>query len=412
MKILMQLAIRNLIRNARRSLLTAGMVTSGAALLTLTMAWVNGIFGTMLDDATASAGHVRVVQPEYARLEQLMPLYENMEDTAPIVEEIGALPSVVSVYPRILTGAMVTVGDEIGDVLTLVQGAPLALYEKEMNLKNTLTPDSRWFEGEGDVLVGSKIAERLGAKVGDEIRLIGSNQDGGMAGSRGTIAGIVSADNPALNSQVFLPLEEVQYMTDIMDGATEVLVFGATRDHDLQIATALRSLPGASDLKVEPWSQRDPWSGLVLISNVIWLLLTVVIVFITALGVWNTMTMSVMERTGEIGVMRAMGMRWMSAVGLFVIEALCIALVGGLVGIALGGLGGMYLEVYGVDLGAGVVENMGSDIALSSTLYADVNLQVLGYGLLMSGLMALIGSALPATRAALIQPVEAMRARR
>ena len=97
---LMRLAIRNVFRNTRRSLLTAGMVTLGSALLCISTAWLQGVFEEVLSMATASAGHARVVQPEYAQLERMMPLYANLPDVQDLADEIQGLPAVVGAYPR------------------------------------------------------------------------------------------------------------------------------------------------------------------------------------------------------------------------------------------------------------------------------------------------------------------------
>jgi putative ABC transport system permease protein len=137
-----------------------------------------------------------------------------------------------------------------------------------------------------------------------------------------------------------------------------------------------------------------------------------VIVFLTALGIWNTMMMSVLERTGEIGVMRSMGLTAFGTVALFVIEALTIAGMGGIGGVILGGLGGSYLERYGVELGGDLTQNVDASLPFQTRLYADVTPQILLAALALGLLMAFIGSAAPAYRAASIQPVEAMRSRR
>jgi putative ABC transport system permease protein len=138
----------------------------------------------------------------------------------------------------------------------------------------------------------------------------------------------------------------------------------------------------------------------------------IIIIFITSLGVWNTMTISVMERTGEIGVLRAMGMKRLSAVALFVLEAMMIGILGGVLGVILGGIPAYYLEVVGVSIGEDVIENMDANTPFSRILRADLNGFVVGITFMTALSMSLVGSALPSLRAALIQPVEAMRARR
>jgi putative ABC transport system permease protein len=135
-------------------------------------------------------------------------------------------------------------------------------------------------------------------------------------------------------------------------------------------------------------------------------------VFITALGVWNTMMMSVLERTAEIGVMRSMGLGRIGTVALFAIEASGIAALGGALGVAVGSAVGAWLEATGVTLGEKTVATFGSDIPLKTTLHGDISFEIAGTAFVLALVMALIGSALPSLRAASIQPVEAMRTSR
>ena len=164
---LIRLAIRNVFRNTRRSLLTAGMVTLGSALLCVAIAWMQGVFEDVFDLATSSAGHVRVVNPEFAKLERLMPLYANVPDAQGLADEISTLSAVTGAYPRTALGVLITNTDEIGDHFALLMGAPISLYEEQYRLKEYLIDGSRWFEGPDDLLLGRKVAQELGAKIGD-----------------------------------------------------------------------------------------------------------------------------------------------------------------------------------------------------------------------------------------------------
>jgi putative ABC transport system permease protein len=133
-------------------------------------------------------------------------------------------------------------------------------------------------------------------------------------------------------------------------------------------------------------------------------------VFVTALGVLNTMVMSVMERSAEIGVLRAMGLRKRGAVGMFLVEGLLIGIAGGALGLLLGMLPALYLERHGVSLGEGLTSKTG--FPLAETIYANFTWGIACLSAGLGVLTALLGSFVPALRAAAIQPVNAMRKRR
>jgi putative ABC transport system permease protein len=406
--LIIALAARNGLRNVQRTLLTAGTIVFGTALLTLALSWMEGIFGGMVKIGSASSGHVRVVDADYARREDLFPLYDNLPDVDATVARIKAVPGVVSAYPRITAGVTLTAGDEIGDVFGLAVGAPLEWYTGWLDVDEHIT--GRFLENDDDIVLGGSLADQVHVGVGDEVVLLGQTQDGALSPVKGTVVGIVRAGNALLDQQVYLTLPKMQYMADIDGGATEILVYGEDRTESLELKDALLPLFDPEKTKVQAWNEREPYASLMTLGDTIKSILSTIIVFITALGVLNTMMMSVLERTSEIGVLRAMGLSRGGAVFLFVFEALAIAVLGGVVGVGFGSIGAYYLEVYGVSIGSTVVQNM--SVPLSSRMYADLTPHVMTVAFLLGLLMAVVGSATPALRAASIQPVAAMRSRR
>jgi ABC-type lipoprotein release transport system permease subunit len=405
--LILGLATRNATRNVVRSLITASMIVGGTGLLTLVLCWINGVFGDLTQIGAASIDQVRLVDAEFAKREDLFPLYENIPEVSAVVAQVKGVPGVLGAYPRIVAGVTLTRGEEIGDVFGLAVGAEPAWYTEQLEMEDHIV-DGRMLAGDEEILLGSTLATRTGAKVGDELVLLGQTQDGALSPLKGTIVGIVHGGNIVFDQQVFLTLPKMQYMADVPGGATEILVYGADRDDADELADAIR--PVAGDLLVESWRAREPWAGILGIVGVVRNILTGGVVFVVALGVWNTMMMSVLERTGEIGVLRAMGLGRAGAVVLFVVEAATIAVLGGLLGVGIGAIGGWMLETWGISLGSGIVQNL--EVPVSTRMYGDLDLQVCVSAFLLGLLMAVVGSAPPALRAASIQPVTAMRARR
>jgi len=407
---LAKLAGRNATRKPLRTALTAGMVVVGTGLLVVSLSWLNGIFGGMIDQAIGASGHVRIVKQEFLDREKLMPLYENIPEVQPILDAVTAHPDIVAAYPRIMGGATVTVGEEIGEVFGLVQGAPAEYFTKWVQLDAALT-EGRFFEaGTEEVVLGHEVAKRAGAKLGDEVVLLGMTQDGSISPIKGELVGIVRQGNGLVDRGIFVPFARMQWMTDIPDGAIEVVAYGREKGGAIPLAAAMRDLPEVEGLSVQAWSESEMWANMLKMVDAIRGMLVFVLVFLAALGVWNTMMMSVLERTDEIGVMRAMGMGRLGAVLLFVGEASAIAILGGVVGVGLGAIPAWYLTKNGIEIGEQVTQNI--EIPFSTTMYAELSPDVMVQAFAMGLVMAVIGSALPALRAALIQPVVAMRSGR
>lgn len=411
MGLLVALAVRNLGRNRRRTALTVLMVLAGTALLTMALSMVNGLFFTAIARAAAQAGHVRVVDPDYARREQLFPLAENLPDTAALVESLKSRPGVVAVSPHIAMGVVAARGDrELGEDFALLHGAPASFYADVLHLGDYLVTGAMP-AGDDEVLVGKSFAQQLEAEVGTELVVMGQTQDGSPSPVSLRVAGIVDLGSGMLNRQLFVSLEKARWMADIPAGATELLVQLDDHDDAAEAASGLRALPELSGLAVEAWSEREPYRTLMAFFTTIRAIVAAVIVFITGLGVLNTMLMSVLERTSEIGVLRAFGLRTWQTVGLFFLEALAISVVGGTAGVALGGTVATILGRVGINLGDGA-SKLPPALPIHETIYPNPTPEILATAFTLGLVMALIGGIAPALRAARIAPVEAMRHRR
>ena len=405
------LAWRNARRNVRRSLLTAATVVIGVALATVALAWMDGVFASLFDAGARQMGHVRIVTEAFADREELAPLDAALPDAAALAARIEGLPGVERVAPRVGQPVTVTVGETIGDTFALAVAAPVDWFGEVLRLPEDLVAGPGFSgAGDGQLVLGGVVADQAGAKVGDRVLILGQTRDGALAPVEGELVGIVRTGTAIVDQAVFLPLAAGQWMADVGAGASELLVYGASRDDAVPLANAVRESLAGEGVVVQAWSEREPLASMAGIIGAVRAVVAGLVILLCALAVWNTMSMSVRERTSEIGVLRALGLRRRDIVGLFVLEGVVIALLGGAVGVVLGGAAGTYLEVVGVSIGEQVTQN--TPLPIQTTLYADMNPTVAATGLFVALLTALVGTALPAVAAAAVQPVEAMRARR
>ena len=407
--LILTLAVRNALRNWRRTLLTSGMIVFGTALMVIAMGWIDGIFSSMIKDSTAAIGHVRIADPDYVERETLAPMYENLSDVDALVANVQMVEGVEHAYPVIRTGAAVSVGEELGDNFAMVIGAPAAFFEEQLTLKDKVVEGGFFTGADDEILLGARLARKVEAKVGEDVLLLGATQDGAMSPIKGKLVGVVQGGSALTDQSAFVPLAKAQYMVDIEGGAIEVRAYTADHNDAPALRDAVAALPAVRELSVQSWTDRAPWNSLVGIVGVMQGILGGFVLFITALGIWNTMMMSVLERTGEIGVMRAMGLGRLGTVWLFVLEAMGIGLLGGILGAALGFIPAYYLATVGITLGDEVVQQMGGDFQLRATMYGTINAGILLRGVLLAVITGVVGSIVPAIRAALIQPVTAMR---
>ncbi len=408
-RILIRLAARNISRHRARTGLTAGMIVAGVALLMIGLSWVGGIFGEILKNASAQGGHVRVVNPDYAAREELMPLWANLPEISNLEKLLAAQPGVVEVEPKLSAGVTVSAGEEIGEVFALAVGARERYFRERLKAKDHLVQGG-WFTGTSDEMVlGAKVAEEAKAKIGDQVVLLGMSQDGSLSPIKGTVVGIAKTGT-LLDREVLVPLEKMQYLADIPGGASEMLAFGRDHEEGPALARNLRSLKELQGYAVQSWDEREPLASITRTGAAVEFAIGFVVVLLAALGIWNTMTTSVLERTHEIGVLRAMGMTRSGAVALFVWEAVTIAVIGGLVGVVAGVGPCLLLEKYGIRIGEETTARIA--LPISETMHGELSWGIAAGAFALGLAMAIVGSVPAALRAASIRPVSAMKSGR
>jgi ABC-type lipoprotein release transport system permease subunit len=420
-------------------------------MLTVGLAWVNGIRGNIIRQAAQASGHVRVVTEDYARFESMRPLDAYIPSTSQLESELREIESIEGVYPRIQVGMMASdaATEELGETTALVTGAPLQFYREIMELPERIT-DGSWFSEDptNEALLGRSLADQLEVEAGSEIILLGSDS----WRARVRIVGVVDTGNALYDKQVYLSIQTARNMSELGEGSFEILIYGNDADRAPEIQAAIEPILAAYEppppsveeeevvipdipvfagmepidlapeaqedgsldpviLSSQVWFEKEPIKSIIQVSGAILGTIAGIIVFITALGVLNTMLMSVLERTAEIGVLRAMGMTRKTLVGIFVVEAILISLLGGFIGASLGSAIAIAMHSRGIDLGS-AAENAPDTLPINSVLHPEWEPQM---ALIAAGLalvMALLGSILPAIRALRIEPVTAMRSRR
>jgi ABC-type lipoprotein release transport system permease subunit len=329
-----------------------------------------------------------------------------------VLAALRRIPGVVAAEPRITTGVVLSVGDEIGDNFGQVVGGTDAYYRQYLQGPQKVLSGG-WLSGAPkEAVLGRALAGQLKANVGEKVLLLGQTQDGSLSSISVKLVGVVGGD-ALLDQQAYLGLEDARYLADMAGGALEVLVWTNSLEPAVvgPVARSVTRLPAFEGLVVQPWYEREPLASMLPVLSGETGFIQLLIVFMAAVAIFNTMTMSVLERTTEIGVLRAMGLTRLGAVGLFVLEGLVIGLVGGIGGTLLGAIPAWYFQVHGVTLAEDMIERVGT-LPIHATMHAQLTSGIVVQSLMVGLGIAIIGAFLPALRAASIRPVTAMHARR
>lgn len=401
-----RLAARNVRRNRSRSALTFGAIFFGVALTVMLAAFGNGLGTLMVNDLVfAKIGSIQIHRKGYADQKDNQPLKLDMADGGALEARIHAVPGVASVAPRLVFGGMVSNGSEA--TMFVARGidpvkeyATLPWAAKEVTGK-PIAPGAPTVG-----VIGGELGQAMRIKPGGSVILQAATQAGRQNALDLDIGGTLDNANIFESKRfIHVPIAYAQNLLGMPGRATEYAVRVTDMDRMNTVAADLRAALG-SDFEVETWRQLQPnLADVIAFQRVIIAIVSVVFLIIVVFGVVNTMVMSVLERTREIGTMMALGMRRASIGALFLLEAAILATFGAGLGAAVARGGVAILTAKGGFLLAAP----GSQIARYHLVPVIPPLII--FLAVVASILGALGAALyPAWKATRLRPVEALRA--
>jgi ABC-type lipoprotein release transport system permease subunit len=401
-----KMAWRNLNRNRRRAILSALAVSLGLALLML----IAGILRGEMESSVAKtiqlvSGHVQVRSVNYVEGKSSLKWADLIEDPQAVIGEIESAPQlkdlIQTITPRLYASAIVSSGDTSVGV-QLIGIDPLspanAPFIEGLTAGEFLTPE----DGNG-IYIGQLLAEKLKAGVGDQVSLLANTSNGDVNEQSFTIRGLYTTHTPSYDeSTVFMPLTKAQAMTTTQNHASALFILLKDRAQSLPFAAAVRG----TDFQTVTW---EDMNQLLLetenLANSFMIVIYLIVLGVTATVVVNTLIMAVFERTREIGILAAIGMKSRKIMGLFLAEASLMAAGGVAFGILLGWLVCLYFGKVGFGIGNLGVRN---GIMLGDRLYALLTWNDVLNLSIVALVVTMIASFFPARTAARLEPVDAL----
>lgn len=406
---LLQLAWRNTQRNIRRTLLTASAVTVAVASMVFGLSYLGGVMDSILDTyARTESGHVRLRKAGYTKRERSMPLHLNLASLNETLDVLRNQPNVTEALPRIRTAVLV---DGAGSNRPgLLFGLDLAREEGYFNPSDMVLEGRLPRPGEAEIMIGHTFAEKLEVSVGDTLILLVQTAYRSMGGMRAVLTAVGTTGLGHLDSRILVaPLDQVQYMTEMPNATTEILVFAddpMLADSMVADLSASVSSVMQSEVEVLSWRDQGPLIQMIEANKPISGAILFILMLMAGLVIVNTMLMTVMERTRELGMMAAMGMRRRDIMALTIAEGVIIGVIGAVVGGAIGSGVALWLESTGIDIteAAGDIE-----LPFRGILYPDWTVARFLISAFLGALGATVAAFYPAWRAAKQKPAEALR---
>jgi ABC-type lipoprotein release transport system permease subunit len=398
---LFKLAFRNLGRNKTRTLLSILAVGAGMSLLLLMASVVEGEMRGALDNSIRlQSGHLQIRPASYEEGKLSLKWEDLIADPDQVAGKVTSLPQVRVATPRLNASAILSIGDESKGVQIL--GIDPASTANQPFREGMLTGEFLQANDREGILVGNLLAEKLNLQVGNRVNLLVTTSNGDVNEQLFTVRGVYTTRTPAFDEgTVFMPLAKAQTITATENHASTIFVLLQERDQAEAVKQALQS----NSFQVLTWREQntfvvqfEDYAGVFLI------FLYLIVLGITATVVTNTLVMAVFERTREIGILAAMGMKGRGIMAQFLAEAALLATGGVIGGLILGGIMVAYFNVNGFYIGnMGITGIMFEDrIFAYLTLNNAITLAVVTY------IITLVASLYPARLAARMEPVEAL----
>ncbi len=335
-----KMAWRNMWRNWRRTLIASVAIILGMVLLIFMDALIKGSDQAIYGNAVRMyGGNIQVHAPGYREKSSRLPLLP-LADSETVVEAIQDMDSpekIVSTSKRINTGGMVSTGAGNYPVtITAIEPdkeAPVSLFAENISNGRFLTAD------DGDaIVIGQGLADLLEVGVGDRVMVVGRRLNESMRQRPMTVVGIYDLGmDAAERGSVFINLPVAQTLYNLRDQETEVVVSLEKIGKENEIIADLQAqLPG---YEVDSWDTLSPEIRQALQSKAAATgILGMLVVLIASIGILNLMLMAVYERTREMGVLAALGMKGRQITSLFLLEGTFIGAFGAFIGVILGAL--------------------------------------------------------------------------
>ena len=358
MKFILQLALKNLTRYKRRTIITAVAIAVGLSMYIMVDSMLAGVESeSMRNLRWYETASMRIVNSEYWEQRSTMPLDKSIQNSGQILSDLRA--EGIAATPRIQTTAdMILYSEDFGEdgsMPVLVTAVDTQTDFDVFRFVDTLVEGRFLNPGENAAVIGSWFAEDIGAKIGYWVTLLARGNGGFYEAIDVQIVGIVNCPNPNVNRTLLMvPIDVIDEHLAMDSTVTEIAIALPERADIEKTAARIQEKldPEKEHILVLGWKElAKDYIGIAEAKRGGTSLILFLVFIIAAVGISNTMLMAIYERVRELGMMRAMGMKDRAISLAFMFEAGGIGLIGSLFGIALGIIINIPLVYFGIDLG-------------------------------------------------------------
>jgi len=407
MLILLKLAARNVLRNKRRSAITLVGTGLGLALLLVVNGFITGSEDQLVNNfIAAEGGHIQINAQGYAAKARFLPIDIAISEPEQLAQQVSKISHVTQVLQRIRFRVLLGTGTDSTPALG-VAIQPEA--EKDGTVAQSIIAGRFIDDQPGYALVGKQVAEDLKLEVGSVVTIVSNTPTGALNADDVEIKGIFYTGFPQYDSgTIIVSMQEAQRLLRLKGKVTELDVTVNEASRTDQVAEVIRQKLGNDSFEVKTWRELGEalWQ-LLDARRKIFNFISIIVLAIAALGMANTMLMSVFERTREIGTLMALGSTRSEILTLFLLESLLLGVAGGLIGALVGGSVVNYFATVGISFGEGVSSL--TSVPVGQKIFARFSLTEVARLFGFVQLLSMLAAFYPAWLASRQEPVAALR---
>jgi putative ABC transport system permease protein len=407
---LFKIAIRNLIRYKRRTLLTASLITIGVVFVLVFVSITGSFKAMMIGQITDSMlGHLQIHRKGYVASIDNLPLNLNMQPQAyqKVTTFLRSEPAVESFSPRLKFGGMFSNFVETTNIR--LNGIYPDQEFRTVPLLSSRISEGKKTLARGEILVPALLAKGLKVKLGDAVVIVATNADGSVNGKQFIVSGILESTTGPGGRDGYIHIEdaaEVLRMPEasISEVAVRLKDFDRLNEAIVQLEGLLSkevNPEGQPVFEVHPWGQLSPFFNIARMIDVMTFFIKIMLIAIVLISIMNVMIMAVYERIREIGTIAAIGTLPGKIRSMFIIEGFCLGVIGAIIGDILGGVIILLVNLIGIRFDFAQQQ----DLLLKATLHPS---DILVVSIIVI-IVAVAASLQPALKASKMEPIEALR---
>lgn len=403
---LIKLALKNLFRHKRRTLITAGAIAVGILMFIYMDSMLKGADQESIRNLKwYETSSVRIQNSEYWENRFQMPLDINISDSEKVLDKLEE-NGITATGRIVFSGDMIFNKMEFGEDGNMSVTVTAIDTERDFNVfhyEDTLIKGRFLESGEDAVVLGSWLAEDINADLGYFITIVTRGNGGFYEAMDLEIVGIVNCPNPYVNrTLVMMPLDTVDEYLYMNGAVTEIdIKLPDTYNDDMVLSTVseIEEIVGNSGMTVMSWIDlaADYLAGMEMERGGTAVILFLIFI-IAAVGITNTMLMSIFERTRELGMMRSMGMPDRSIIISFMFEAAGIGLIGSILGVIISIPLVYHLIHVGLDYGI-FMRDMDMMYRIQAIFRGAWNVETMITGIVVGTIMSTLVAFVPTRRA-------------